>query len=80
MRSIEELTQIANNRIAANIIEGVDTPEKVAAYIQGVIHQEARMYLNSTDWYVIRKMERNIDVPVDIQANRLIAIAALNEE
>ena len=39
---------------------------------------EATAYLKTTDWYVIRKLERSIDIPVDIQEERTIAIATLN--
>ncbi len=34
--------------------------------------------LASTDWYVIRKLERNIDIPTDIQDKRNAIIAESN--
>ena len=30
----------------------------------------AYKYLNATDWYYIRKLERNVDVPVEVIAKR----------
>jgi hypothetical protein len=38
----------------------------------------AKEYLNSTDWYVIRKIERNIDIPLEISNNRQNALTTLN--
>jgi LmbE family N-acetylglucosaminyl deacetylase len=35
---------------------------------------EARAYLASTDWYVIRQMERGIEIPDDVKAARLDAV------
>ncbi len=40
---------------------------------------EAQAYLDSTDWYVTRKMERDIPVPADISAERLAKINRINE-
>lgn len=39
--------------------------------------RESRAYLASTDWYVIRKIERNIEIPADIVALRLAAVNAI---
>jgi len=36
-------------------------------------------YLNSTDWYIIRKMERSIDIPEEIKQEREKSIIRLNE-
>jgi hypothetical protein len=30
----------------------------------------SREYLNATDWYYIRKLERNVDVPADVVSKR----------
>jgi hypothetical protein len=37
---------------------------------QEKINYEARQYLNSTDWYVTRKLEKNIDMPQNISNAR----------
>lgn len=37
-----------------------------------------QQYLNQTDWYIIRKMERGVDVPSDVQKKRLDAIGYLD--
>lgn len=39
---------------------------------------EAQKYLDETDWYVIRKYERNVDVPEGVTTARLNAISILN--
>lgn len=39
---------------------------------------EARRYLANTDWYIVRKGERGVDVPADITQKRLAAIDILN--
>jgi len=31
--------------------------------------------LASTDWYVTRKVERNVDIPTDVAAKRLAIVA-----
>ena len=40
--------------------------------------EEYQKYLDDTDWYVIRKMERNIDIPSDVSTARLEAINFLD--
>jgi hypothetical protein len=40
---------------------------------------QANGLLSKTDWYVIRKMERGVDVPEDIQAERAAIITRSNE-
>lgn len=45
------------------------TPEQ----IQSQINAEARSYLASTDWYVIRKLETGEDIPEEILEERVAA-------
>lgn len=40
--------------------------------------QEAQSYLNSTDWYITRFVERGVAVPQEITQARLAAVATLN--
>ncbi|MFA7347271.1 MAG: hypothetical protein WCZ86_05885 [Desulfurivibrionaceae bacterium] len=47
----------------------------VAPYVEPPVTQtqkqaEARAYLNSTDWYVIRKLETGAEIPTDIAKAR----------
>lgn len=39
---------------------------------------EARVYLAATDWYVIRKTERDIAIPEEVATKRLEAVEVLN--
>lgn len=36
-------------------------------------------YLDSTDWYVTRMIERTIDIPDDVKVKRLEAVNRINE-
>ena len=40
--------------------------EQIAEAIQGRVNRHALDYLASTDWYVVRQVERGIPVPQDI--------------
>ena len=40
--------------------------------------KQALNYLASTDWYVIRKTERNIAIPEEVATKRLEAVEVLN--
>jgi hypothetical protein len=40
---------------------------------QLIINYDAQKYLADTDWYVIRKLESNIDVPTQVLADRAAA-------
>lgn len=40
---------------------------------------EAQKYLDSTDWYITRLVERQVAVPEEVTALRLAAVAKLNE-
>ncbi len=61
---------------AAIPIEISDT--KVAKMEAKRAEAEATAYLASTDWYIIRYAERDIQVPVEITSKRLEAIQLLN--
>lgn len=41
--------------------------------------QEALILLQSTDWYIIRKLERNVEIPSEVTTKRLNAISILNK-
>lgn len=42
------------------------------------IKQEAQEFINETDWYVIRKFERDIAIPDEVTKKRLEAIEVLD--
>lgn len=54
------------------------TPEDLAA--QELVRKlaEAHAYLYQTDWYVIRKLERDIDIPFDVSTKRLESVEFIN--
>jgi hypothetical protein len=54
-------------------------PIKSAAAQQAKINAEARAYLASTDWYVIRFQETAVAVPVDIANLRQAARDLIKE-
>ena len=39
------------------------------------VKHNTNMTLAQTDWYVIRKAERNIDIPADVAADRAAIVA-----
>ena len=39
------------------------------------VKHNTNMTLAQTDWYVIRKAERNVDIPVDVATNRAAIVA-----
>jgi hypothetical protein len=51
------------------------SPEEKAA----ARRSEAQAYLDSTDWYVTRLVEREIPIPLDVKRNRANAVTILNE-
>lgn len=60
---------------------GVDNPKDLAQLKSQWIAQtkaDANAQLSQTDWMVIRKAERNIDVPDDITSERAAIIASAN--
>lgn len=42
------------------------------------VKDTAGKLLNATDWYVIRKAERNVDMPSDVVAKRAVIVAEAN--
>ncbi len=36
-------------------------------------------YLNETDWYYIRKLERSVEVPADVVSKRALAIKLIQD-
>jgi hypothetical protein len=73
MKTIQELTNIANARITAMAVPCL-TPESDQedknAYIQKVINEYYRQYLASTDWYVLRFSETGVSIPSEITSAR----------
>lgn len=70
---------IPSNLIAISLEEADElrkpglTPEQ----IQEQINQEARAYLDSTDWYVVRFAETGTPIPQDILAARQAARSSI---
>lgn len=56
-----------------NTPEPAQTPEEIAAEAQEAINTEARTYLASTDWYVIRYQETGVAVPEEVTTKRASA-------
>jgi hypothetical protein len=50
-----------------------DPPEPTPEEIQAAKNAEARAYLSSTDWYVVRFAETGTEIPEDILAARQAA-------
>jgi hypothetical protein len=57
----------------------VDAPAPTAQQIQMAKNAQAREYLASTDWYVVRKMETGVEIPQDVLDTRSAARAAVVE-
>lgn len=57
----------------------VDPPTPTAEQLQAQINTEARTYLASTDWYVIRWQENGTPIPEDIATTRTEARANVIE-
>jgi len=79
MRSLQELRDLTNNRIAAHLLPEIVTQEEFDAYVQKLMNEDARIYLASTDWYIIRFMETGIEVPEEVTTNRELARANVVE-
>jgi hypothetical protein len=54
-------------------------PAKIAAAQQAKTNAEARDYLASTDWYIIRFQETAVAVPADITTARQAARDSIKE-
>ena len=50
-----------------------DPPTPTAEELQAQKNAEARAYLASTDWYVVRKAETGTEIPADVIAARQAA-------
>lgn len=56
-----------------------ENPKQTAEQMQAQINTEARTYLTSTDWYVIRWQENGTPIPEDIATARTEARANVIE-
>ena len=61
----------------------VDTTEQVVtkglkSNFVAQVKDTAGKLLNATDWYVIRKAERNVDMPSDVVAKRAVIVTEAN--
>jgi hypothetical protein len=59
-------------------LEGIDETVNVKglkSYHTETVKSAANSLLSETDWMVIRKLERNIDIPADVVARRAAIIA-----
>ena len=59
------------------VIEPQFTQEELDKIEQDKAIADARVYLNSTDWYVVRQVEEGIDVPAEVKTKRAEAKALL---
>jgi hypothetical protein len=53
------------------------TAEEIAALAQATTNRQARAYLASTDWYVVRFTEAGVAVPSEITTARAAARASI---
>lgn len=71
MRTLEQITTEVDLKINAGLYLPPPTePEFRAAEIQRVVSEEARKFLASTDWYVVRKLETGVEIPTEISIAR----------
>lgn len=81
-------TKVIENKLGFDIIyndindvweyKEIDIVQENLLLIENSKKLEAALYLNSTDWYIIRKLERDIDIPENITLKRLEAIGVLD--
>lgn len=57
----------------------IDQSQAISEEEQRLAKIEAQEYLNETDWYVVRYIERQIAIPQEVKDKRQEAIALLNE-
>lgn len=77
----ELYNQVARNRPPGKIVVAdanglpmlADPPAPTLDELKAAKNAEARAYLASTDWYVIRKTETGVEIPADILAARQAA-------
>jgi hypothetical protein len=55
------------------------TAEEIAKQEQDTINSEARQYLASTDWYVIRNAETGEVIPAEVLTKRIEARSSVKE-
>jgi len=53
------------------------TAEEIAALAQAATNRQARAYLASTDWYIVRFAESGVAVPAEITTARAAARASI---
>jgi hypothetical protein len=53
------------------------TAEEIAAAAQAATNRQARAYLSSTDWYIVRFAESGVAVPSEITTARAAARASI---
>lgn len=72
---------LADDKVALTDAEAEahKNPVPTAEQLQAQINTEARTYLASTDWYVIRLQETGEAVPVDVLADRAAARSLVAE-
>jgi hypothetical protein len=66
--------------LEGNTPEPEFTEEEIAKQELDKQISEAKQYLSSTDWYITRLSERDIQVPVDVTNKRLEAIQLLDSK
>lgn len=70
MRTIEEISTEVDYLIKSGLTPHFDTAEKRNNEVLRIQTGEARAYLASTDWYIIRFMETGVDVPSGVHELR----------
>ena len=60
-------------KVTGNVIEPCQTQAEKDAEVQNKVNNEARAYLASTDWYVIRLQESGTAIPQAILDARTVA-------
>ena len=57
MKTVQEITDIANARIDAGLFDDLDTEQKKTDYVNDQIISEMKSFLVSTDWIVVKISE-----------------------
>ena len=65
--SLDEYAELINQAKEAFVMP---TDEELLAQAVEVKKQEALTYLSNTDWYVTRKIETGVEIPLDVLARR----------
>ena len=61
-----------------NLEEDGSTTKGLKTQFVAQVKDTAGKLLNTTDWYVIRKAERNVDMPSDVVAKRAVIVTEAN--